>query len=88
MALIALFLMGTLNFALHQAVLESGHPLLGRLPWFSDVLGRRFSLAVEYALLLAAMLMADAGSLFWVWCYGFYSLANALSAWLILTGRV
>ncbi len=88
MALIALFLMGTLNFALHKAVLESGHPLLGRLPWFSNVLGRRFSLAVEFALLLATMLMVDAGSPVWLWGYGFYSLANGLSAWLILTGRV
>jgi hypothetical protein len=88
MAIFMLFILGIANFALNKAVLESGHPLLGRMPWFFHLLGGRFSLAVEFLMLLAAMLMATAGSVVWVWIYGAYSVLNGISAWLILTGRV
>jgi hypothetical protein len=88
MALLFLFLLGVANFAMHKAVLESGHPLLRRVPWFFHMLGGRFSLIVEFAVLLAAMLMTAQGSAGWVWGYAFYSLLNGLSAWLILTDRV
>ena len=87
MALIALFLLGTLNFALHKAVLESGHPLLGRLPQFAKR-GRRFSLVAEFAVLLGAMLAVDTGSAGWAWAYAIYTMLNAIAAWLILTHRV
>jgi hypothetical protein len=73
---------------MHKAVLESGHPLLGKVPWFFHMLNGRFSLAVEFTMLLAAMLMAAHGSSTWAWGYAFYSVLNGLSAWLILTGRV
>ena len=33
MALAFIFVLGIGNFALHKAVLESGHPLLGQMPW-------------------------------------------------------
>jgi hypothetical protein len=88
MAIFTLFILGIANFALNKAVLESGHPLLGRMPWFFHLLGGRFSLAVEFLMLLAAMLMATTGSTVWAWIYGAYSVLNGISAWLILTGRV
>ncbi|HKX78603.1 MAG TPA: hypothetical protein VJM34_08795 [Novosphingobium sp.] len=87
-AIVLLFLLGTANFAMHKAVLESGHPLLGRVPWFFHMLGGRFSLAVEFVVLLGAMLMVDSGAIAWAWGYVGYSLLNAVSAWIILTGRV
>lgn len=88
MGLIVVFLLGIANFALHKAVLRSGHPLLGQVPWFFHLLGGRFSLVVEYAMLLGAMLMVAQGSSGWAWFYAGYSSVNALSAWLIVTGRV
>jgi hypothetical protein len=88
MAVFMLFLLGIANFAIHKAVLESGHPLLGRMPWFFHMLGGRFSLGVEFLMLLAAMLSAAAGSVTWAWIYAVWSVLNGISAWLILTGRV
>ena len=52
------------------------------------MLGGRFSLFVEFLMLLGAMLMVDAGALGWAWGYAIYTVINALSAWLILSGRV
>lgn len=88
MAILLLFLLGIANFAMHKAVLESGHPLLGQAPRYFHMLGGRFSLGVEFLMLLGSMLMVDAGMVGWAWGYAFYSLLNLLSAWLILSGRV
>ncbi|MEZ5744613.1 MAG: hypothetical protein R3D89_13050 [Sphingomonadaceae bacterium] len=88
MAIIMLFALGVGNFALHRAVLESGHPLLGQVPWVYQMLGGRLSLLVEFVLLLGAMLMVDAGSAGWAWGYAAYSFVNAVSAWMILSGRI
>jgi hypothetical protein len=88
MAIILLFLLGVGNFAMHKAVIESHHPLLGQMPWFFHMLGGRFSLLVEFVVLLGAMLMVDGGAMAWAWGYAGYSLLNGISAWLILTDRV
>lgn len=88
MAIFVLFLLGIANFAMHKAVLESRHPLLGRMPWFFHMLGGRFSLIVEFLMLLAAMLMVASGSIAWGWIYAAYSVLNGISAWLILTRRI
>lgn len=88
MGLIFIFLLGIGNFAAHKAVLESRHPLLNRVPMFFQLLGGRFSLLVEFAMLLGAMLMVAQGSIGWVLFYGIYTAVNALSAWLILSGRI
>ncbi len=88
MAILFLFSLGIANFAMHKAVLESGHPMLGQVPWFFHMLGGRFSLLVEFVMLLGSMLMVDAGSVGWAWGYAAYSVVNCLSAWLILTGKV
>ncbi len=87
MALIFTFLLGVANFALHKAALESGHPLLARIPWLLRMKGGRFSLLVEFLILLAALVMVANGSIPWAWGYALYSLFNGLSAWLILSGR-
>ena len=55
---------------------------------FFHLLGGRFSLIVEFLMLLGALLMVSQGSDGWVWLYLGYSGVNAVSAWLILTGRV
>jgi hypothetical protein len=88
MAILTLFILGIANFAMHKAVLESGHPLLSQMPWFFHLLSGRFSLFVEFVMLLAAMLMVASGSIAWAWVYAAYSALNGISAWLILTGRV
>lgn len=88
MGLILIFLLGIANFAVHKAVLESRHPLLGQVPMFFHLLGGRFSLVVEFLMLLGALLMVSQGSGGWLWLYLGYSGVNAVSAWLILTGRV
>ena len=87
-ALILIFLLGVGNFALHKAVLESGHPLLGHMPWFVHMLGGRGSLVAEFLILLGAMLLAGTGSSGWAWGYFGYTALNGIAAWLILTKRV
>ncbi len=88
MLFILTFLLGVGNFALHRAVLESGHPMLAQVPWLFRALGGRVSLAIEFAMLLSALLMVAAGSTGWGWFYLGYSGINAMSAWLILSGRI
>ena len=88
MAIAFLFLFGVGNFAMHKAVLESGHPLLRQVPWFFHLLDGRLGLIVEFLLLTGAMLMVADGSQAWAWGYGAYTAMNAVSAWLILSDRV
>ena len=88
MALIAIFFLGIGNFALHKAVMESGHRLLGQLPVSARGAGRRVLFGTEFLILLVAMLLAANGWPGLVWAYLVYTLANGASAWLILTGRI
>lgn len=84
MGLALVFLLGVGNFAAHKAVLSSRHPLLAQIPWFFG----RFSLVIEFTMLLGAMLMIAAGSQTWVLLYGGYSAVNLGAAWLVLTRRI
>lgn len=88
MALIVLFLLGVGNFAMHRAVVNSGHPMLVRAPWVAHRLGGYLSLGMEYLMLLACMLMTARGTQGWVWGYGLYTMANGVAAWLILSRRI
>ena len=88
MALILIFLLGVANFAMHRAVQESGHPLLGQAPRVFAALGGWFSLSVEFILLLGCMTMAASGTPGWIWGYAAYSATNAMAAWLILNRRI
>ncbi|WP_336985289.1 hypothetical protein [Altererythrobacter aquiaggeris] len=88
MAVLITFLLGIGNFALHKAVLESGHPLIGRMPWFVHMLGGRASLISEFAVLLAAMLLVGTGNPEVWYYYAGYTCFNVFAAWLIWTRRV
>jgi len=88
MALIVVFLLGIANFACHRAAVESGHPMLGKSPWFVHLLGGRVPWLTEFALLVAALLLTAQGSAWPAWAYLGYSLLNGLAAWLIVTRRV
>ena len=88
MAILILFVLGIANFAMHKAVLESGHPLLIHAPRYFQLLGGRFSLGIEFFILLGSMLMVDAGMVAWAWGYAIYSAVNGCAAWLILSHRV
>lgn len=86
--LVLAFILGVLNFAMHKAVLESGHPLLGEMPWFVHMLSGRFSIGVEFIVLLAAMLLGMNGYPAAIWAYCGYTIANAFAAWMIVTRRI
>ena len=88
MALTLIFLLGVANFAMHGAVLGSGHPMLGRSPWFLHLLGGRVTLLTEFLLLLAAMLLEASGWGWVLWVYLGYSVLNGFAAWLILSRRI
>ncbi|HQV02396.1 MULTISPECIES: hypothetical protein [unclassified Novosphingobium] len=88
MGLFLAFLFGVGNFAAHRAVLNSDHPMLARAPWLFQMMGGRFSLALEFIMLLGAMLMIAQGSTSWAWIYAFYSAVNLGAAWLIVTKRI
>ena len=88
MAILMLFVLGVANFAMHKAVLESGHPLVTRTAHYFGLLGGQLGFAMEFIALLGTMLMVDAGMTGWAWVYLIYSLFNGLSAWLILSGRL
>lgn len=87
MAVVLTFLLGIGNFAMHKAVLESRHPMLAQMPWLG-LLGGRFSLAIEFMLLVGALLLAVSGYSSWGWAYLAYSALNAVAGWLILSRRV
>ncbi|MDA7787621.1 hypothetical protein N8940_00120 [Sphingomonadaceae bacterium] len=88
MIIALIFALGTANFAMHKAVLESGHPLLTQLPGGRRPGRVRLTLVLEFLVLLAAMLLAANGWPQAAYAYLFYSAINALSAWLILSGRM
>ena len=88
MLLLVLFVLGVANFAVHRAVLDSGHPMLDALPGFYRSAGGRISLAFEFLVLLVAMLLAGNGWPGAVTAYGVYSLLNLGTAWLVLSGRI
>jgi hypothetical protein len=87
-AVLAIFGLGIANFALHKAVLESRHPLLGAAPLFRNKAGGRVTLGVEFVALLVAMVLVASDRPGWGWAYLAYTLFNGVSAWLILTRRI
>jgi hypothetical protein len=88
MAVAVIFVLGIINFALNRAVMACNHPLMQQMPPLLKAMNQRFSLLMEYLMLVAGMLLAAQG---WAWgaiAYGVYSMMNGFSAWLILSGRV
>lgn len=88
MAILLVFLLGLGNFALHKAVIESRHPLVGELPRTITRDGGRIGLALEFAVLLGALLLVANGHPMWGWAYFGYSALNGVAGWLILARRV
>ncbi|MEP5937703.1 MAG: hypothetical protein ABJ239_05205 [Erythrobacter sp.] len=88
MGIAFIFFLGIANFALHKAVLESDHPLLGQMPWFVHSLGGRLTMITEFMVLLAAMMLVANGWPSLIWAYLIYSGLNTVAAWLILGDRV
>jgi len=86
MTLILTFLLGIANFAMHQAVLGSRHPVVEQLPLVR--MGARVSLGAEFVVLLGAMLLVGNGHPGWAWFYAGYSALNAFAAWLIISRRI
>lgn len=83
-----IFVLGVANFAMHKAVLESGHPMVQQMPAIVHKLGGRVTLAAEFVLLLGAMLLVAAGHAGWGWAYLGYTALNAVAAWIILGRRI
>lgn len=88
LALVTTFIFGIGNFALHRAVLDSDHPMIGQMPHFVQALGGRLTLMAEFLVLLVAMLVSANGWPEIAWAYAGYSALNALSAWLVLSRRI
>ena len=88
MVLALLFALGVANFAIHKAVLESGHPFLDSLPRLFRRGGGRMSLFFEFMVLLAAMLMTSNGWPGTAVLYLIYSLLNFVTGWMLLDGRI
>lgn len=88
MATAILFVLGIVNFALNHAVMACDHPVMRQMPPLIRSVNQRFSLVIEFGMLVAGMMLAAQGMVWGVIGYGLYSLINGASAWLILTGRV
>lgn len=88
LAIAVIFVLGVGNFALHKAVMESNHPMTRQMAWLSNPTGRKIAFALEFGVLLAALLLAANGWPNLVWGYLVYSGLNGVSGWLILGGRV
>jgi hypothetical protein len=88
MYLIVCFFLGISNFAMHKAVVESGHPFVEDTKlYFGRYFGRNGSYAIEFVILAGAMLMAFGGTGWIVIVYLLYTAFNALAAWLLLSHR-
>lgn len=87
-AVVMIFVMGVGNFAMHRAVFESGHPLLARFSGGGRLLGKRVALAVEFLVLVLALMLASNGWPGFAWAYLAYTGVNAVAVWLICSGKV
>lgn len=88
MALVITFLLGIANFALHRAVLESGHAMVRAMMGEGSLLSPRVTLAFEFGLLLISLLLVANDVEGWALVYAFYTVANGIAAWLIVTRRI
>ena len=83
-----LFVLGMANFAMHKAMLESNHTVLDSLPAAFRAGGGRISLALEFLILLLAMLLAAHDWPAAAWIYAFYRVLNGVTAWLLVNHRL
>lgn len=83
-ALIALFLAGVGNFAMHRAVLDSRDPeVRAMMAPIVRAVGRPVMLGFEFALLLGAMLATTRSPVGALIVYGLYTIGNVMAyTWL------
>jgi hypothetical protein len=89
MFLLTCFFLGIGNFAMHRAVVESGHPFVEDTKYyFGRHFGRNASYVLEFVILASAMILSHGGALWAFLAYVIYSVLNSIAAWLLLSGRV
>lgn len=88
MAAIFTFLLGIGNFALHRAVVESGHRMIGEMEPAQLQAIRWLSLSFEFLLLCGVLFAVRSGHTIWLWAYMGYSVINGAAAWLIVSRRI
>lgn len=88
MALVCVFLLGIMNFALHRAALANKGAIIDRLPPLLQRLYGKASLAVEFIVLLGAMVLVTHGEPLWALAYFGYTVINGGAAWLIATTKI
>jgi hypothetical protein len=83
-ALIAIFLAGIGNFAMHRWLIEGGHPLVtAAIAPLQRAFGRHVTYGLEFFLLLGAMLLSTRSWFVALCLYGVYTALNAATiAWL------
>lgn len=83
-ALIAIFLAGIANFAMHRWILESGHAIVEQATApIRRLLGRHATYVFEFALLILALTLAQRQWFAPLLLYGAYTALNAATiAWL------
>lgn len=88
MLLIVCFMLGIANFAMHKAVAESGHPFVEDAKrYFGGHFSPYGSYAIELALLIGAMWLANEGSWAVSLMYVAYTAINVIATWLLLSGK-
>jgi hypothetical protein len=88
MLLTICFILGIANFYLHKAVAESGHPFVEETKrYFDGQFGPYGSYAIELALLIGALWLANAGSWTVLLLYAAYTAINGVACWLLLSNK-
>lgn len=83
-AFIAIFCAGIANFAMHRAFVESDDPLVQQMirP-FVERMGPWFTYAIEFMLLVGALLLASRNWFAGLLLYGLYTMLNGMAfSWI------
>jgi hypothetical protein len=88
MLLTICFLLGIANFYMHKAVAESGHPYVEETKrYFRRHIGPYGSYALELALLIGALWLANTGALAVSLLYAAYTAINGVASWVLLSNK-
>ena len=88
MLLTICFLLGIANFYMHKAVAESGHPYVEETKrYFRRNIGPYGSYALELALLIGALWLANTGALAVSLLYAAYTAINGVASWVLLSNK-
>jgi hypothetical protein len=88
MLLTICFLLGIANFYMHKAVAESGHPYVEETKrYLHRHIGPYGSYALELALLIGALWLANTGALAVSLLYAAYTAINGVASWVLLSNK-